>query len=205
MRAGGSTHLYLSKVPRDIIQRFGRWISPCFLVYMRYDNIALRHLGRVYRNGHEVSGQQLASAKLLDPPNCSGIPTSLPQGKGRGPGRKNGEQGAPFDRFAVRSNLEQRVNIIGVSFQPIVYNMEDRAPTQKDKSQRRNVESRIAVREEENGSRVVVECQSSAQQSGKEQRMHQPIVRVRMKMARAEEKTQVTHNGISSGEGVRKT
>ena len=61
MRAGGATHLYLSKVPLCAIQRFGRWISPCFMVYLHCCNIALRHLGKMYRKGHVVLDQQLAT------------------------------------------------------------------------------------------------------------------------------------------------
>lgn len=62
MRDGGATPLYISKFPLDIIQRFGRWISTCFLLYFPYGNISLRQIGKVYHHGHGVSDQQLTSA-----------------------------------------------------------------------------------------------------------------------------------------------
>lgn len=60
LRAGGAAHLFLSKIPLDVIQRFGRWISTCFLTYLHYDNIALRYIGTAYKEGHGVLEQQIA-------------------------------------------------------------------------------------------------------------------------------------------------
>ena len=58
LRAGGETQLYLSGAALDITQRFGRWISPCFLAYLHYDNIALRHIGNMFKEGRGVLDQQ---------------------------------------------------------------------------------------------------------------------------------------------------
>ena len=59
--------MYLSGVALDIIQRFGRWISPCFLVYLHYDNIALRHIGNMFKEGHGVLDQQRVAYPLKFP------------------------------------------------------------------------------------------------------------------------------------------
>ena len=106
MRAGGATHLYLSKLPLDIIQRFGRWISPCFLVYLRYDNIALRHLGRVYNTGNGVLNRQLSNVRADGLPNTNKSPTTVSREKGSYEREHMVDHCSSDEKYAVGGNIK---------------------------------------------------------------------------------------------------
>ena len=62
-RVGGATALHCNGVPFEAIRRFGRWLSDCFKIYLRNDEIALRYLGGELGSNHGLLAQHRAVAK----------------------------------------------------------------------------------------------------------------------------------------------